>query len=653
MDDNTRTKILGVALAGILGFMFLKPAIMNPINDAEKKVKNAQAEFDKADAKEFALLQAQERISRGRDVSLPPQVAVAQGVYQRWITNLAEQCKFNPSSLSVSPGNHEAPRNRSVTVDVIVEGEVKLEGLSRFLYLFEQADLMHRITSLEIDSTGATKDAIMEVTLTAQGMSVLGTPDHDDVFPLTKLPEAIAVDSKEITVADAKGFPKKTPFLAQVGREMVSVTAIEGNKLTIEREHLGTAAVAHPAEAYVQLFPVAFGRKDASYDDYAAFVNSSPFTKPVEPRKLNPRLAAITDKTIAPGESVEMTAKAEDVDADVGEITFALLDASEGMTIDAATGKYSWTPANDAEAKAYPATIVVTQKNNPDLKLEKKFSVTIKLPNDAPKITVPESAVVVLGREFSLGVSAEDDGPADGLKFSLDGEIPEGLTIDGSTLKWIPPKTFSPGEYSVTVKVSDGGDPEKSDSGNLAISVRDDTAILTRFTGSVTLDGEPMAFFRDLAANKNPQLRVGDHITAAEIDAEVTEVARRHVLLADAAGVWRLNLGQNLRQRELIEPAEKTEETLPVEKEKTAEKDMTSEARPVEAEATEQPTVTEPTTEKPAAETEPTPTEPTPTEPTPAEPTPTEPTPAAEAEPTEPIPAAASEAETPEQPVEQ
>ena len=99
MDDNTRTKILGVALAGILGFMFLKPAIMNPINDAEKKVKNAQADFDKADAKELALLQAQERISRGRDVSLQPQVAVAQGVYQRWITNLAEQCKFNPSSL--------------------------------------------------------------------------------------------------------------------------------------------------------------------------------------------------------------------------------------------------------------------------------------------------------------------------------------------------------------------------------------------------------------------------------------------------------------------------------------------------------------------------------------------------------------------------
>lgn len=592
MDENKRTKVLGAALAGILGFMVLKPMILEPVRDAERKVKSAQANLEKAEAMDFQLMQAEERISRGRDTSLPPETTAAQRVYQRWITNLAEQCKFNPSSLAVSPGNTEAPRGRALTVDVVVKGEVKLEGLSRFLYLFEQADLMHRITSLDIESTGTTKDALMEVALIAQGMSVPGTPDHDDVFPLTRLPTAISASDQEITVAEGKGFPKKTPFLAQVGREMVSVTAVDGNKLTVEREQLGTTAVDHAADTYVQLFPIVYGRKDVSYDEYAAFASSSPFTKPIEPRTLNPRLTSISDKTIAPGESVEMTAKAEDLEPDVGEVTFELVDAVDGMTIDPESGKYSWTPAEDLEPKAYSATIVVKQKNNPDLKLEKQFSVTIKLPNDEPKITVPETAVAVLGRDFRLELSATDDGAPEALKYSLDGDVPEGLTINGPLLTWTPPNTFTPGEYSVTVKVTDGGDPPKSASGKVAVSVRDDTASLTRFTGSVTLDGQPFAFFRDLAANKNPQLKVGDHITAAEIDAEVTEVARRHVLLADAAGLWRLNLGQNLRERELIEPAEKPEE--PVE----APGELTPEAEEMPAEATTDPPAVMPEEEK-------------------------------------------------------
>ncbi len=575
MDDNTRPKILGAALAGILGFMFLKPALMKPVEKADADLDSAQRALERAEEKDFELLSAQERISRGRDTSLPPQTADAQRVYQRWLTNLAEQCKFTPSTLKVTPGNTDFKRGRFLTVDVAVEGEAKLESLSKFLYLFEQADLKHRITSLDIESTGSTKDAFMEVTLTAQGMSVLGTPEHDDVFPLTRLPKSVADDATEITVADAKDFPKKTPFMAQVGREMVTVTAIDGNTLTVERSQLGTNAADHPEDTYIQLFPVAFGRKDVALSDYATLIDSSPFAKPVQAKSLKPRLTSLDNKTIAPGESVEMTAKTEDVDEGVGEVTFALEDAAEGMAIDATSGEFTWKPAEDLEVTAYSTTVVATQKNNPDLKLEKKITITIKLPNESPELTVPENAVVVLGREFSLDVSAKDDGPEDSLKFSLDGEIPDGLTIEGRSLKWSPPKTFTPGEYKVSVKVADGGDPAKSDSEEINLSVRDDTALLTRFTGSVTLDGEPIAFFRDMAANKKPQLKVGDHIEAAEIAAEVTEVSRRHILLADAEGIWRLNLGQNLRERELIEPAEKTEEKPESEegiKEETADK---------------------------------------------------------------------------------
>jgi len=574
MDETKRTKILAGALAGILGFMFVKPheVFMKPITEARRSLVTAESSLETAKDKDFELLNAQERISRASDTSLPPQTADAQRVYKRWIKNLAEQCRF--AAPRVAPGNTEYRRGKFLTVDVTVEAETNLEGLSRFLYLFEQADLLHRVSALEIESTGVTGTPRMEVTLTAQGMSILGSPDHSDVFPLTSLATPVDETTTEVTIADAKGFPKEGPFLAQLGKEMIQVTAVGAdNTWTVERGQKGTKPAAHPENEYVQLFPVAYQQRDVSFDDYESFVSSSPFTKPTKPRALNPRLASISEKTIEPGESITLTAKAEDVDSDVGAIAYALENAVEDMTINAETGEIQWTAAPDLEPKKYEATVVVTQKNNEDLRLEKAFAVNVQLPNDAPTVTVPEKAVVVIGREFELQLAADDDGPTDKLTYSLDGEVPEGLSVEGTTgkLQWTPARTFSPGDYSVTVKVTDGGEPAKSASESLALSVQDDTAVLTRFTGSVTLDGESLAFFRNMADNTKPQLKIGGRIQAADIDAEVKQVGERHVLLADSAGVWKLNLGDNLRQRELIEPAAEpaavetsAEETAPV-----------------------------------------------------------------------------------------
>ena len=562
---------------GVLGFMTVRPAIMKPIVEGRQELVEANEALLEAEEQDFELANALERISRGRETSLPPNIADAQRVYQRWITNLSELCRF--AQLKVSPGSTEPRRGRYFTVDVVVEAETDLEGLTRFLYLFEQADLTHRVAALDIESTGTSKGARMDITLTAEGMSVVGSPNRSDVFPVTILPEPLAEDAVKLKLNDVKEFPKDAPFLAQIGREMVNVTEVDATEdgpatWTIQRAQQGTTAIAHGAYEKVQLFPVVWERRDAKFADYEGLVNSSPFAKPVAPRELKPRLASIADKTIAPGEEVKMTARAEDLDQTVGVVTYSLKDAADGMTIDKATGEFAWAPAEDLEPKAYPATVVVTQKNNDTLELEKTIKITIKLPNDGPQLTVPDKAVVVLGREFELQVSAKDDGPTDKLKYSLDGEVPDGLSIDSATatLKWTPDKGFSPGDYSVTVKVTDGGSPEKTDSGKIALSVRDDTAILTRFTGSVTLDGEQLAFFRDLSANKNPQFKVGDRIEAAEIDAELTEVAKRHILLADAEGIWRLNLGENLRERELVEPVGKEEpvddeETMKAEKE--------------------------------------------------------------------------------------
>ncbi|MEO2013608.1 MAG: cadherin repeat domain-containing protein [Fuerstiella sp.] len=565
MDDKQRTKVLAMVLAGVVALGVLRPLfdniIMGPVRDAQRSLNNATAEYERAELDQMQLMVSQEHISQGRAASLPPRISDAQWLYQIWITNLAKQCKF--AQLDVNPGRTDNRPNQYLTVNVDVEAETDLEGLSRFLYLFEQAGLMHRIANLEIQSTGSQGNPRIEILLTAEGMSVAGCPDSNDIFVRAELPQPLSETDTELTVTSAREFPTKTPFLAQVGKEMVKVTAIDSEnnrKWTVERAQEGTTAASHSVEESVQLFPVAFGRRNVRFSDYDRFLNSSPFAKPTPPRIYRPRIASVVDKTIAPGESVKMTARAEDINEDIGVPVFALENAADGMAINSESGELEWATGEDTEPKKYEGTVILTQKNNEDLRVEKTFAINVKLPNDAPEITLPADAIAVLGREFILTVAAQDDGPMDNLKYSLEGdENPEGMAFDenGNILKWNAPRTFTPGEYPVMVKVTDGGEPAMSVVGTLTLKVTDDTAALTRFTGAVGLDGKPVAWFWNQAENKKPELQVGDWIVAADIDAELIEIAKRHILMKDAEGIWRLNLGQNLRERVLTEPAEK------------------------------------------------------------------------------------------------
>ena len=558
MDETQRTKLLGGILLAVLGFMAIRPdqKLFQPIKDAQRQLGNAEEDLEREEMKRMELLVARENIGRGRATSLPYSISDAQRLYQTWITNLAEQCNF--SRLTVSPGNAAPVRGQFITVDVNVEAETDLEGLSRFLYLHDKADLMHRIVDLEVESSGSQSNPRMEITLKAQGMSVFGSPDRADVFPRTSITGDIDRDSTELTVAEDKGFPTKTPFLAQLNGELIRVTKAEGGKWTIERGLEATSAESHAKETMLQLFPVA-PLKDASFKEYDELIAGSPFTKPKPARVYRPRIASVMNKTIEPGESVAMTARAEDVNKDIGAPMFELKDAAEGMAINKETGELTWETTAETEPADYSGTVVLTQTNNNELSVEKQFTITVKLPNEAPTLELPDEAVVILGREFSLTATAEDS-DGDELKYSFESEAPEGLAIDESSgkISWTPANTLKPGEYEITVKVTDKGELSASDS--MSLKVEDDHASLTKFTGSVALDGVPSAYFRNLGTNARPILKVGDRVVVSEINAELKEIANRHVLLADADGVWKLALGGSLRERELIEPAEKEDE---------------------------------------------------------------------------------------------
>ncbi|MEP3481912.1 MAG: putative Ig domain-containing protein [Fuerstiella sp.] len=609
MDQNKRTKVLAGALAAVMGFGFIRPdqKIMEPVRKAEKAYKSAEEKLEMATEKNTRVIQAEVNLENAQAISLPPSPTDALRVYQKWITNLAEQCNF--AALRVSPGRIDNRADRYLAVNVLVEAEVGLEDLSRFMFLFDQAAVKHRITNLDITSTGTSGKPRMEVILTAEGMSVTGTASHDDVFPVTTLTNKLAADETELTVVASDEFPKKTPFLAQVGFEMVEVTATDAETWTVNRGVQGTKASQHDGSEYVQLFPVRYQDDPVKFEDYQNFLASSPFVKPTVPRKLSPRIAGLSDKTIAPGESVAFKVSTVDVNADVGAITYTLEDSVDGMTLDPETGEFKWETTAEVEAKTYSPNIVVLQKNNQELKLAKSFKVTIRLPNDAPTLEVASEAIVVLGQTFELGLSAEDDGDASQLNFSLEGDVPEGLSLDGSSRKltWMPAKTFSPGEYDVTVKVTDGGEPAKSATESVKLKVQDDQAVYMKLTGSVALDGKPVALLRNLISADNPKLKVGDKLNASEISATVKEIASRYILIEDADGIWQIDLGNTVRDRKLIEAAVKPEEADPTEAATAAEvpdsaTDADGKQQAVEADETKESVPTEAKTE---AKTEP------------------------------------------------
>ena len=96
--------------------------------------------------------------------------------------------------------------------------------------------------------------------------------------------------------------------------------------------------------------------------------------------------------------------------------------------------------------------------------------------NQAPVLAAIGNKSVDEGSLLTFTASATDaDLPANNLSFSLDSSAPAGATIDPSTgqFSWTPPGGTSPGNHTVTVRVSDDGLPSLDDFETITITVND------------------------------------------------------------------------------------------------------------------------------------------------------------------------------------
>src|SRR5204863_339138 len=126
------------------------------------------------------------------------------------------------------------------------------------------------------------------------------------------------------------------------------------------------------------------------------------------------------DQTMAEQTTLSVSASATDADIPANSLTFALVSAPTGMTINPATGAISWTSTEAQGPSTNVVRVRVTDNGVPALSVTNTFKVIVNEVNLAPVLTVPADQTINEQTTLSVSASAIDaDIPANSLTFAL------------------------------------------------------------------------------------------------------------------------------------------------------------------------------------------------------------------------------------------
>ncbi|HYW79611.1 MAG TPA: putative Ig domain-containing protein, partial [Thermoguttaceae bacterium] len=190
-----------------------------------------------------------------------------------------------------------------------------------------------------------------------------------------------------------------------------------------------------------------------------------------------PVLDPIADRTVDEGQTLVVQPHATDLDLPANSLTFSL-DAGTpaGMTINAATGRVTWTPTESQGPGTYDVTVRVTDNGTPSRADTETWTITVHEVNQAPVLDPIADRMVAEGQTLVIDVTADDSQDAgDVLSFALDSGVPSGATIDSTSgrFTWTPTESQGPGTYDITVRVTDSGSPPESDTATFRVAVEE------------------------------------------------------------------------------------------------------------------------------------------------------------------------------------
>jgi hypothetical protein len=172
-----------------------------------------------------------------------------------------------------------------------------------------------------------------------------------------------------------------------------------------------------------------------------------------------PTLDVITDRTVDEGTLLTLTATASDQEQPLQSLTFTLgAGAPEGAAIDANTGVFTWTPAENQGPATNLINVVVTDNGTPPLSTARGFTVVVNEVNRPPEIDPIADQPANANGLLIVGVGFRDpDIPAQTVTLSLGAGAPAGAAISqGGLFTWTPTPAQAPSTNTITVIASDG-----------------------------------------------------------------------------------------------------------------------------------------------------------------------------------------------------
>ena len=182
---------------------------------------------------------------------------------------------------------------------------------------------------------------------------------------------------------------------------------------------------------------------------------SNSFTVIVNPIHNGPVLGIQTNRTIDELSTLVVTNTAVDTDIPARKLTFELLVAPAGVSIDT-NGVISWTPSEIQGPSTNTITTIVTDDGNPQLSATNNFVVVVNELNVAPVLPLQTDRTISGLTSLTVTNNATDsDLPANALAYSLI-EAPTNALIDADgTITWTPAVVQVPSTNIFTTVVTD------------------------------------------------------------------------------------------------------------------------------------------------------------------------------------------------------
>jgi hypothetical protein len=159
--------------------------------------------------------------------------------------------------------------------------------------------------------------------------------------------------------------------------------------------------------------------------------------------------------------SISLTNKATDTDVPTNVLTYELLSALSGATVDPATGIFTWTPSEAQGPSSNSILVRVFDDGTPSLSATQRFSIVVNEVNLPPVLSPIVDRTVDAGQLLSFANQVDDpDLPPQALRFSLV-EGPDGANINAETgvFRWTPACAQGSTTNRISVRVTDNGLP--------------------------------------------------------------------------------------------------------------------------------------------------------------------------------------------------